>query len=53
MSKVGMRTPVAVIRGTEQLTLELIPAQAAPQTARLSSGFEQQPVVLGGPRWLL
>ncbi len=29
MSKVGMRTPVAVIRGTEQLTLELIPAEAA------------------------
>ena len=29
MSQVGVRTPVAVIRGTEQLTLEVVPAEAA------------------------
>jgi hypothetical protein len=29
MSQVGVRTPVAVIRGTEQMTLEVVPAEAA------------------------
>jgi S1-C subfamily serine protease len=29
MSQVGIRTPVSLIRGTEQLTLEIIPAEAA------------------------
>jgi len=29
MSQVGVRTPVAVIRGTDQLTLEIVPAEAA------------------------
>ena len=29
MSQVGVRTPITVIRGTEQLTLEIIPSEAA------------------------
>ncbi|MDO8432586.1 MAG: trypsin-like peptidase domain-containing protein [Candidatus Binatus sp.] len=29
MSQVGIRTPVALIRGTERLTLELVPVEAA------------------------
>ncbi len=29
MSQVGIRTPVAVIRGADQLTLDLVPAEAA------------------------
>jgi serine protease Do len=29
MSQVGVRTAVALIRGTEQLTLEIVPSEAA------------------------
>jgi len=29
MSQVGVRTPVAVIRGTDQLTLEIVPVETA------------------------
>jgi S1-C subfamily serine protease len=29
MSQVGVRTPVTIIRGTEQLTLEIVPSEAA------------------------
>ena len=29
MSHVGVHTPVTVIRGTEQLTLEIVPSEAA------------------------
>ena len=29
MSRVGVRTPVTIIRGTEQLTLEIVPAEVA------------------------
>src|SRR5260370_20071603 len=29
MSQVGVRTPVTVIRGTEQLTIEIVPSEAA------------------------
>jgi S1-C subfamily serine protease len=28
MNQVGVRTPVTIIRGTEQLTLEIVPAEA-------------------------
>ena len=28
MSQVGVRTPVTLIRGTEQLTLEIVPSEA-------------------------
>ena len=32
MSQVGIRTPVAVIRGTEQLTLEIVAIEAPPKS---------------------
>ena len=32
MSQVGVRTPVTVIRGTEQLTLEIVPTEAPPRS---------------------
>src|SRR5277367_1039956 len=32
MSQVGVRTPVTLIRGTEQLTLEIVPTEAPPRS---------------------
>jgi S1-C subfamily serine protease len=31
VSQVGVRTPVSIIRGTDQLTLEIVPVEAAPR----------------------
>ncbi len=32
VSQVGVRTPVSIIRGTDQLTLEIVPVEAAPRS---------------------